>query len=343
MKEVLKYRNQIYGLCAIWIVLFHIQRRLGFPEIPIITPLLEMGNLGVDIFMFLSGYCLCLSFKRNNDLRRFFGKRVTRVVIPYLIITTPYLLYKSFVVGKNMSFLIQVKSFFVNLTGLSFWIDGFQTSWFVHAIIVLYCLFPFFYYIVSKGKLSGIALIVLTYLFVLVNYCYSPIFEKNAIALCRFPVFILGILMAYHNWDVALNKRNLIISLIYLIILIWIIPTKKVLSGFFSYGYTSLFLFFITMVIPSMVLMVPIVKRSKGFINQFFLFTGGLSLEIYMIHIMILNIMRDYSFIQEGVKVNSLEGCAYYLLVIILTSLLAYGFSIFTKKFIISRIEHSKE
>ena len=122
MKEILKYRNQIYGLCAIWIVLFHIQRRLGFPEVPILTPLLKMGNAGVDVFMFLSGYCLCLSFKRNNDLGRYFKKRVMRVVVPYLVIAIPYFLYKSFFIKSSLSLFAQCKSFFIDLAGVSFWI-----------------------------------------------------------------------------------------------------------------------------------------------------------------------------------------------------------------------------
>ena len=335
MNEVLKYRNQIYGLCAIWIVLFHIQGRLGVPEVPVITPLMKMGNAGVDVFMFLSGYCLCLSFKRNSDLRRFFKKRVMRVVVPYVVIAIPYLLYKAFVFHHSMPFFHQCGTFVANLTGLSFWISGFQTTWFVHAIIAMYCFFPLFFHIVSKGKWAAGALLAVTYATILLCAYYLPNYDKNAIALCRFPVFMLGIIMAYYNWDVPLTRRNLVISFIYVVLTIWVFPTKEYMSNHFENGYAALFLFFITMVIPLIILMAKLVGKAAGGINRTLLYIGGLSLEIYIIHVMILNILRDCSIIGNQMVMTPLKGCLLYVIVITLAIVLAQGFSAFTNRFLI--------
>lgn len=59
-----KYRNEIYGFSIIWIVLFHgaainnVDYSFGFSVLYPLQAFLSIGNVGVDIFLFLSGVCL---------------------------------------------------------------------------------------------------------------------------------------------------------------------------------------------------------------------------------------------------------------------------------------------
>ena len=59
-----KYRGQIMGISALWIIVFHTWYRLAVPET---SPKLlyyaelavtKLGYFGVDIFFLLSGICL---------------------------------------------------------------------------------------------------------------------------------------------------------------------------------------------------------------------------------------------------------------------------------------------
>lgn len=66
MESVLKYRNQIYGFLALWILFFHGYLRVDVSSIlnksvliKGIFNFLNIGNCGVDVFLFLSGFCLC--------------------------------------------------------------------------------------------------------------------------------------------------------------------------------------------------------------------------------------------------------------------------------------------
>ena len=165
-------------------------------------------------------------------------------------------------------------------------------------------------------------------------YYFSPIFDKNAIALCRFPVFIFGILMAYYGWGLSFKKRHLFAFAIFVILIIWIIPTKELMYEHFRIWYAPLFVFYITMVIPLMVLMAKMVEKLDAVSNRTLLFIGGLSLEIYIIHIMILNILRDCRIIENDMVVDSIKGCLLYVVVISISILLAYCFSCVTKKVI---------
>ena len=180
-------------------------------------------------------------------------------------------------------------------------------------------------------------MIIATYLLIFFCYYFSPIFDKNAIALCRFPVFIFGILMAYYGWGLSFKKRHLFAFAIFVILIIWIIPTKDFMYQHFRNGYAPLFIFFITMVIPLMALMAKIVEKLDAVSNRILLFIGGLSLEIYIIHIMILNILRDYRIIENEMAVDPINGCLIYFFVSLFTIILSYITSVFVNNFIIKR------
>ena len=49
------YRNEIYGIAAIWIMLFHGRIANIDATFPYLYKILRLGNIGVDIFLFLSG------------------------------------------------------------------------------------------------------------------------------------------------------------------------------------------------------------------------------------------------------------------------------------------------
>ena len=147
MDRVLNYRAEIFGFLIIWIVVFHIERVVGLPiYLPIITPFIQRGNCAVDIFMFLSGFCLCLSLNREYSLKKFYVKRFKRVVISYLLVAIPFFIWKSLEEFST----IRIAHFFFDFSGLSFWFRGCQNTWFVHAILAFYIITPFFYYIIRK-------------------------------------------------------------------------------------------------------------------------------------------------------------------------------------------------
>lgn len=70
--DLSKYRNQLYGLSMIWIVIFHVYEtffdKLNFNWISSI--IFNSGNIGVDIFLFLSGISMRYSMKKYNDLNK---------------------------------------------------------------------------------------------------------------------------------------------------------------------------------------------------------------------------------------------------------------------------------
>ena len=94
------------------------------------------GGIGVAIFLFLSGYGLTESYKKSG-LERFWGKKIMRIGIPYLIWIPIYH------IAVRLSFL-----------GSTNGIDAIPRYWFIEYLLVLYILFYFLYKFCPKYILS---------------------------------------------------------------------------------------------------------------------------------------------------------------------------------------------
>ena len=137
-----KYRSEIFGITISWIVILHgvIMDKVTFsPNLEWLYIILKHGNVGVDIFLFLSGIGLYYSFSKDNDVGRYMKKRMSRVLIPYLIIGGIYFLYKD--VELNNS----VTKFLADISLISFLFKGNKIVWYIFAIMLCYIIFPYVY------------------------------------------------------------------------------------------------------------------------------------------------------------------------------------------------------
>lgn len=309
MDRILRHRSEIYGFLILWIVVFHIERVVGMViYLPLLTPFIRSGNCGVDAFMFLSGYCICLSLKRDFNVNHFYVKRFIRVVIPYLIIAIPFLLWKSIEEFSSL----RVFHFFFDLSGLSFWLSGCQNAWFVHAIIVFYCITPFLFLIVRRSYKGSFLFLICLYVLFFLAYYYLPIFHFSAIAFARLPIFFFGLICAYRGYFDYLHDRRIKYIFLFLLCVIFFLLFPSYINRFYRfllYGFTVVpLLFFFAIVIESMPMTIQFVLSSLG----------NYSLELYLSHIMILHILRFY-------KVEQSIGLWMYLLLPILALLTSLG------------------
>lgn len=288
MDKILKYRNEIYGFLAIWILVFHIERIVGLPiYIPIISQFIPKGNSGVDVFMFLSGFCLCLSLKRDFKLKRFYKNRFRRLLVSYLIIATPFFLWKSIEEFSTM----RILHFFYDLSGLSFWLNGCHNVWFVQAILFFYIITPLLFIVVRKNIYYAISLLFLIYVGVIIGHYFVPRYSYSAIAWSRLPIYLIGIILANYKPHIDVNNHKLW-AFVFLIIgslsLLIIFPYLSDFPPIYNWLLFGIFVFPVLFVIEAFVVLVP--GRVKKVFSSF----GLISLEIYICHILILHIIRFY-------------------------------------------------
>ena len=224
MDVVLKYRSQIYGILSIWVLLFHLNAQIGFPELGIkpLSELIKRGDMAVDVFLFLAGYCASLSLARCDKRDAFMKKRFLRVGLPLLIIAIPYFAWRDCFVNH-----LGLLRFCYDVSGLSFWVGGDLDIWFGVAIILLYLLSPAIYRII-RDKTFNTYLIGLLVTFIFCLAVFDPHLIKVHLAWMRFPIYVLGMICGcQHPFQITLFNSKISSIIVYSLI-------------FFSYLFISI-------------------------------------------------------------------------------------------------------
>ncbi len=179
-------RDFVMGIAILWIMLYHIPVHT---ELPVLKFLQDIGYGGVDLFVLLSGFGCYYSLEKDDDILRFFGRRLKRLLPSYLPFIIIWMIVR-FVTGQ-----LYFTEIFGNLTMSGWWNGaGNQFNWYVDAIVFFYLLAPYLCAAVKKSKkpyLTAFLLLILT-LAVSIAFMHGLLL----IAISRLPVFVTGIFFA---------------------------------------------------------------------------------------------------------------------------------------------------
>lgn len=198
-----KYRPQLMGLAMLLILIFH--TGIDVSNINIIRSLKDIGDVGVDIFLLLSGIGLYFSYTKNSDKNYFYKKRVLRILPTFIPVAVVW--YSAFA----LVFRGKIEDILLGVTTLSFWIKGNMTWWFISAILVLYIFTPFYidFFEKSPRKITIFTVLVLTTLGLLIRFTsLDNILDYLLVFICRIPIFIIGIYIGY----VIFNNKGLLLN-----------------------------------------------------------------------------------------------------------------------------------
>ena len=270
----------------ICILLFHEKFMPG----PFFESIRHWGHLGVDVFLFLSGYGIAHSLNRNS-LGKYYYNRIVRMFPSCLMWGTMALLVSLFIDRTFPPLRYYV------LTPLCL------DKWFIYAIVLFYAISPFLF---RLAKCNAFFFLTAAYCISLFNGCYK-LYEWWPLnwTLDRFPVYCVGMAMSFLK-DSKIDWKILLVSGLFLFHLVFkIIPGPQV----------SLYLFFIP-TIPILFILSHYVKIALSSISiaKFVEWMGVNSLEIYLTHELVFR------------EISKLEMNSYlqFLLAIVLTFVLAY-------------------
>lgn len=213
LSAISKYRNEIYGISAIWIVLFHatsgygLDATFGFSFLEEIESWLRL-SFGVDVFLFLSGISLYFSFSKRPSYDGFIRRRIGRI-IPALILTWMIKWAVLTILGEH-----SMPWFIWQMTLIPFFVEGNSNgAWFISIIVFLYFIFPYVYSFIysgvgasSAGKSGREALVALRTLLLLAFFSLVywlahkydlEWFTKIEIGLGRVPLFVFGVYVGH--------------------------------------------------------------------------------------------------------------------------------------------------
>lgn len=303
-----KHRNAVYGIAILWIVIFHggaidkIDYSFGVGGVAsAVAGIIGVGNVGVDIFLFLSGICLYFSFAGNSDVYAFIKKRLWRLVPPALIIYGVYWFVRYAVFAENLG------AFVSRMTLMQFWMTGDQAIWFVSLILVLYFSYPYIYHFLFSGNAGVVRFVILLAVSfgvgVILRVASPDLYDMVEIAITRIPVFVIGCWVGryvYEGRKIA-HPAAFVVAAIALAVLFFAVLEAGVLHGmlrryFYIVGGVSL------CAVLSLAIhgLVTACKGAGEAIERFFAFFGGFSLEWYLAHIMVNQILQLSPWYEKG-------------------------------------------
>ena len=299
MIKALKHRNIIYGFCAVWIILFHVFRRISMPFIPVITSFVSLGSMAVDLFLFLSGMSLAISADRHQYVytgwKEYFVRRLKRILIPYLIVGIPYYLWNSLAEHEG-TIIMKIVLFIANISSANFWLRGTQTTWFVYAIILLYLVFPWLYQFLKKCGRGKVYILLAGMILFAVAASYLPILKNSVIVWARLPIFTLGILAGIYKDRSFGFRMDWILAIFVLLSLGWIVSMSEIDESI-SLPPVYRYILFIPMTAAAILVIQRLPEELKHV--QLLATAGNLSLEMYLVHVTLLHPLKYYGVIDQ--------------------------------------------
>ncbi len=186
-----RHRSPLMGVAMLIVIIFHI----GLPRENAFYGLVRCGNLGVDMFLFLSGIGLWFSWTRRPSLTHFFARRYLRIYPAWLIVAGIFYI-QNYLSKGAASYSPDLFQLVANiLVGWSFWRVDDLTFWFIPAIMMMYTFAPFYMRLIQRWP-SFRWLPVVFMLWAAMVYYWPPAKQSVGhveIFWSRIPIFLLGI------------------------------------------------------------------------------------------------------------------------------------------------------
>jgi len=281
-----RHRNTLFGIAIIWIVIYHsfyFGTWLGvLGKRNLVNLLVLYGEVGVDIFLLLSGMGLYFSFKKNEQIIPFIKRRLIRVLPPFFIIWGIVWGVRFLAITPNFSAFLQ------RILLMRFWLKNDTQVWYVNFVLCLYLLYPFVYhYLFDKGHSLMRVLIAMGGAFIFslaMMYAYPSFSQSIMLALARLPIALFGCYLG----KLIYEKRKLpaFWSLIMLVgaclafyLRYWWVPQNP-FNNFWALSMLGVGGFFFVYVFAIFLELLGEGRLSKV-VTKIFSFFGWMSLELY--------------------------------------------------------------
>lgn len=281
LKDLSRYRGEMMGVATLFVVLFHVWLK---PTDPFFG-LRRCGNIGVDIFLLISGIGLWHAWQKNPSVRHFLHRRYRRIYPTWLVVATAYYLPEYIAHGggwRDLPMLIGQITI-----GWGFWAHDELTFWYMPAIIVLYAIALFYLRLIDRHA-EWRWLPVLFICWCVAVRWVTPVHAAVGhieIFWSRAPIFFIGINMGAAVRDGRPGSTSA--TLLALITLLTVGGMCMWLEQF-RHGRFPLFverMLYIPLTVAFLLLLGAVLRHTSTWARQALAFVGALSLEVYLIHL----------------------------------------------------------
>ena len=281
LANISRFRAEQMGAAMLFVILFHVALDRGDP----FYGLRRCGNVGVDIFLFLSGVGLWFSWVKTPDVLRFYRRRLLRIVPTWIVVATAFYL-PDYLSARRFSHSI------VDLIGditinWDFWLHDELTFWYVPAIMALYLVAPWYMRLIQSRPVYRWLPLLMVIWCVMVQWVLPIHHAVGHIEIfwSRVPIFFIGI----NFGEMVRTRRQLPSEAVWLLLVTFLMTFGTCLYlEQVRHGHFPLFverMLYIPFTVCTVLVMNRIFRRTPQWVNRSFRLVGALSLEAYLIHI----------------------------------------------------------
>lgn len=281
LSNISRYRAEQMGAAMLFVILFHVALDRGDP----FYGLRRCGNVGVDIFLFLSGVGLWFSWTKTPDVRQFYRRRLLRILPTWLVCATAFYL-PDYLGARRFS--KSLPDLLGDITvNWDFWLHDELTFWYVPAIMLLYVLAPWYMRLIQRNAVYR-WLPLLTVVWCVMVEWVLPIHSAVGhleIFWSRVPIFFIGI-----NCGAPVKAgRTVGGDAVWFLLLTFFMTFGTCLYlEQVRHGHFPLFverMLYIPFTVCTVLVLNRVFRRAPEWLNRAFRFVGALSLEAYLIHL----------------------------------------------------------
>ena len=287
LADISRYRGELMGAAMLFIILFHVQ----LPRSDMFFGLRRMGNIGVDLFLFLSGIGLWFSWMKDREgenLRQktvgFYLRRLLRIYPTWLVMASLFYVDDFMGAGKYSKDLADLLGDV--LVNWDFWLHDELTFWYIPATMMLYLLAPPYMELIRRHPVYRWLPVVMVMWCVIVQWV-TPIHQAVGhieIFWSRVPIFFIGINMS----EAVRRKQSVDGQAIWLILLMFgVALSASIFLEQVRHGQFPLFverMLYIPLTVTTVLLLNAVFRHTPQWFNRALSFVGAVSLEIYLIH-----------------------------------------------------------
>lgn len=281
LANISRYRGELMGAAMLFVILFHVGLNRNDP----FYGLRRCGNVGVDIFLFLSGVGLWYAWAKRPSVKSFYRRRLLRILPTWLVVAGAF--YITDYMGPRQ-FSTSIADLIGDITvNWDFWLHDELTFWYVPAIMALYLAAPHYMKLISSHPMYRWMPALMVVWCVMVQWVL-PINNSVGhleIFWSRVPIFFIGINMGTY----VKQERRIDGSAVWLLLLAFgmtfgtCLYLEQVRHGQFPLFVERML--YIPFTVTAVLVLNRIFRRTPRWFNSFCKFVGALSLEAYLIHL----------------------------------------------------------
>ena len=286
-----KYRGVLMGLSILLIMVFHYTEDCSEMDYHFHGWIQwfnqHIGSSSVDAFLFFSGLGLYYAMKKNPDLKNFYQRRITRLLIPYVLIAFPaWIIYDIGIL--KVGWVEMIKDF----TFITFFSDGDKWFWYVGLMFLCYLIYPYIFRVVDTardtidGEIRLISLVsAITVVSMVIESCEATFFSNTNVALLRLPIFLAGCFYGRSSYEKRTSYWKWGVLLVCSGFLLTLLPTESPVFSRFTSGIFNVTVCAMLALFFSKVPLMPLQRVLEWF--------GQRSLELYLVHVAVRKLMKN--------------------------------------------------